>query len=58
MSYELVKNWRNKPKNRKYAARYMRERRIYYKTLWKDGKIEYDDIPKAYRYWVNPSPKE
>lgn len=53
-TYEEVKSWRNKPKNRRYNPEYMRFKRRYYKTLWKEGKVAYEDVPKAYRYWVKP----
>lgn len=53
MSYEKVKKWReSSPERKKYPADYMRNMRKYYKTLWKAGKIKYEDIPVSYRYWV------
>ena len=54
MTYLDVEKWRkSSPERARYNPEYMKFRRKYYKTLWLEGKIAYEDIPKSYRYWKN-----
>lgn len=52
-TYDYIKKWRKKAKNKKYAATYMKKRRAYYREAYLRGDVKYDDIPKAYRYFVD-----
>lgn len=46
----LLERWRSQHPT--YAANYMRAKRKYYRGLYKKGKIKYEDIPKAYKYFA------
>ena len=51
-NYESVKKWRRKPKNQEYNAKFMREKRAYYRIAYKKGEVKYEDIPVAYRTFL------
>ena len=34
----------------------MRNRRAHWYQKWKAGEARYEDVPKGYRWWVNPGP--
>ena len=52
-NYEIQKRWIAKPGNREKRSTFMRDQRKYYRRLFLEGKIEYQNIPKGYRYFVN-----
>ncbi len=45
--YAYIKKWR--AKNPGYKNKWMRDRRAYFKRMWKEGRIKYEDIPKSFR---------
>lgn len=47
--YERVKKWRNKPENKTKHRDYMRKRREYFRQMFKEGRIDYQEIPVSYR---------
>lgn len=52
-SYKYVKKWRKKAANRGYAAEYMKKQRAYYRKAYLRGDVDYKDIPKSYRYFMD-----
>jgi hypothetical protein len=52
-NYLNVKRWRSKAKNKDYSSEYMKKQRAFFRMKWLKGEINYVDVPRAYRYWVD-----
>lgn len=48
--YAAIKKWRKRHPS--YSKDFMRERRQHFRKLYLKKEIAYEDIPKAYRYFV------